>query len=233
MARRKWLYQSGAWGLIGFLLLLTGLNVWRATNRLRTITQPDSQVEDWEVYVSMGQRIGLADAPLSIVAFSDYQCQVCKAFDDQIRVLQARYKDSVTVILRHLPLPTSRHAVPAARSAVCAERAGRFIELHRLIFSLQDSLGAIPWATLASRAGVPDTNAFHLCLADEATLARLYSDRAAAEELGASVTPTLIIGNRLYRGLPQDLDRIVARAMKDVRTGRWPVTVVRVGRESE
>lgn len=110
---------------------------------------------------------------------------------------------------RHLPLPGHPFALPGARASVCASRAGRFYEMHSLLFHMQDSLGRVQWQDLAVRAGVADTVAFGACLRRTETQSRVDSDLVAGRALRAVATPTLLVNDRLYIGMPPDLARIV------------------------
>lgn len=206
------------WVLVVAALALTGFNARSAWLRTRAVTPADARVSDWYTYAAAGQEIGPSTAPVRIVVFSDYECGACGQFEAVRSRLQARYGDTLAVVVRHLPLPSSVAALPAARAAVCAGAQGRFEELHAYQFAVQDSLGQVPWTVLAVRAGITDTLGFQRCLEDPATDTVLRRDHAAAERLGTTVTPTLLIGALLYRGLPADVERIVAQQVTSHRT---------------
>ena len=212
---RPW--QIASWVLVAAVAVLSGFNVRSAIIRSRALTPPDALLTEWQEYAAVGQWIGPPTAPVTIVSFSDYQCAACRQFENALGRLREQYADSVAAVVRHLPLGKHAHAVPAARAAICAGAQGRFMELNSLLFEVQDSLGRIPWRVLATRAGVADMPAFQSCLEDAATDVTLRRDFAAAERLGTSTTPTLLVGSRLYRGVPSDLERIVAQAMEDYR----------------
>lgn len=172
-------------------------------------TQPVDSVSNWEEFSVVGSRVGPSTAAVTIVAFSDYQCPVCRRFLTNVSLVRQMYSQDVSVVWRHLPLRSHPLAVPAARAAVCAEEEGRFEEVHALLFLMQDSLGAVSWSTLAARVGIPDTIAFSACLVRTNTQSRIDSDLAAARAVHAIGTPTILVNGLEYIGSPRDLARIV------------------------
>ena len=75
----------------------------------------------------------------------------------------------------------------------------------------------IDWVDIASRVGVPDTSAFRRCLGDDEAAVRLHSDSLAAEALGITGTPLILInGWRIQGSLPEkELDELISRALKE------------------
>lgn len=67
----------------------------------------------------------------------------------------------------------------------------------------------VPWSELAVLAGVTDTSAFRACTLRGDTQLRIVRDMSAAEELHAIATPTVLVNDLLYSGVPPDLMRIV------------------------
>lgn len=83
-----------------------------------------------------GQILGSADAPVTIVEFSDFQCPYCAQVIEPLNNLIAKYPGKIRFVYRHFPL-TDIHAV-AFQSAVaseCAALQGKFWEFHALLFS--------------------------------------------------------------------------------------------------
>jgi protein-disulfide isomerase len=180
------------------------------------VTLESTTVSDWRSYAE-GQRMGPANAPVTIVEFSDFECPFCRATADRIRAIRARYPREVALVYRHYPLPYHPNAVAAARASLCAARQGRFESFHDVLFAHQDSLGEIAWSQLARAAGVPGAAAFDACLGDPAP-GDIERDLRAGGRLGVHGTPTLLINDRLIRGAPPGvLEHAVEWALRQSR----------------
>ncbi len=202
--------------LVIIAVVWTGVNVRREFLRPRPRpTSATALVDEWRSLASVGERRGHDNARVTIVVFSDYQCGSCREMERRIGVLQRKHRDALAVETRHFPLPTHPYAAPAARAAICASHQGQFASLHRLLFSTEvDSLGSKAWVEYAAAAGISDTTAFGRCLEKPEVAARVNADRQAAEWLGGFATPTFLINEELYVGLPWDFERIVAKHVK-------------------
>ena len=158
-------------------------------------------------------RKGAADAPITIVEFSDFQCPFCGRAAKDLRELVGASPE-VSLDFRHFPLDTScnanlqrqmhSNACLAAYAAECAGNQGRFWEYHDLLFENGQQLGREPrvreaLVTYAQSVGV-DVRAFTQCLDDPATHARVAADVEAAKQAGVNSTPTLFINGRLVEG---------------------------------
>ncbi|HEX7239027.1 MAG TPA: thioredoxin domain-containing protein [Longimicrobiaceae bacterium] len=176
--------------------------------------EPPRAVSDWRGYASAGHRIGPANAPLTVVAFSDFQCPFCGVLAKNLAELRRKHPGDVAVVFRHYPLGNHPHAVAAARASDCAAEQGRFEAFHDSVFFRQDSIGNVPWTRFAALAEVPDTAAFARCAAAPGPVATVARDTVAARGLEVSGTPTLLLNDMRYVGaLPLDsLEAHVRRA---------------------
>jgi predicted DsbA family dithiol-disulfide isomerase/uncharacterized membrane protein len=153
-------------------------------------------------------RKGPADAPITIVEFSDFQCPFCVRAAKDLHDLVGTSPE-VSLVFRHFPLDATcndnvkrqvhANACIAAYAAECAGMQGRFWEYHDLLFENGQRLGREALVTYAERIGL-DTHAFEQCLDDPATHARVAADVEAAGRAGVNSTPTLFINGRLVEG---------------------------------
>ena len=100
--------------------------------------------------------LGSADAPVTIIEFTDLQCPYCAAFDKQtFPKLRKAYIDTgkVRYTSRDLPLPMHPHAVPAAVAVRCAGEQDRYWEFRHAVFDAQARLPAQPYEELARGLG--------------------------------------------------------------------------------
>ena len=203
--------------VVACALVVTGLAVRRelfSAVPAAQVTAEITRVADWRSYAE-GQRIGPANARVTIVEFSDFECPFCRATAERIRAIRAKHPADVALVYRHYPLPYHANALPAARASLCAARQGRFARYHDLLFAHQDSLSTIGWPRLARAAGVARPADFERCLEDGAP-AEIERDLRAGERLGVHGTPTLLVNDRLIRGAPPGaLEDVVERALRE------------------
>lgn len=147
-----------------------------------------------------GPARGPATAPVTIVEFADFQCPYCKRAESSLHVLLEQYPDKVRLVFRNLPL-TQIHpqAQGAAEAAVCADRQGKFWEMHDAMYADQASLAPDALKDTAKRLGL-DVGQFSACLGGGASVATLGSDAKAAQDLGLSGTPYFFINGRPLDG---------------------------------
>lgn len=145
---------------------------------------------------------GAADAPVTIVEFTDYQCPFCRRFArETLPRLLERYGDRLRYVVRNFPIPSlSANALPAAEAAECAHRQGRFWEYHDALFRADGRLTATGVLALAREVGL-DPEAFGRCVNERATRDVVARDILDAWELGVAGTPTFFVNGRAVRGL--------------------------------
>lgn len=140
---------------------------------------------------------GDANAPVTIVEFSDFECPFCGRFrDNTLPLIIKNYIDTgkVKLVYRDFPLGNIHpQAMLAAQAAECANEQGRFWEYHNVIFDNQDSLSTDIYKVWASRVGL-NMSQFNSC-----TLSQKYSDEVSrdikdGQQAGVSGTPTFFIG---------------------------------------
>lgn len=179
-------------------------------------------VPNWRTYTDAGQWIGPRDATVTIVEFADFQCPACRVAATRMQALRRRYPDRVAVLYRHAPIPSHEFAAPAARASICAADQGRFEAYHDALFAHQKRIGEISWAEFADSAGVPDARAFASCIQRGGPNPVLERDQKAAERLGVTATPTLLINDQLIVGAPseEELATLVEKALLAASSSR-------------
>lgn len=148
--------------------------------------------------------LGSHTADVVVIEFSDFECPYCSRFAEQtMPALKTQYIDSgrVQLAFRHLPLANHARARPAAASAVCAARQGRFWPMHDTLFASRQRLADDDLRTHASASGL-DLGPFEACLAGDAPL-DVERDLEAARALQITGTPTFLIGRRTTGGQVQ------------------------------
>lgn len=139
---------------------------------------------------------------LVIHMFSDFECRYCaRALDTVLRVLE-QYPDEVALVYRHMPLRSHRNARAAANASIEAQRLGgdaKFWEAHDRLLEHSHQLGPETYAAIAREL---DLDAAQIQRAAETNAhgTVIAADLRTARAVGASGTPTFVIGDRVLRG---------------------------------
>jgi protein-disulfide isomerase len=149
--------------------------------------------------------IGPADAPITIVEFSDYQCPYCRRWHQEVyQPLLTAYPGQIRLVYRHLPL-TSIHpdAFSAAEASMCAGEQNAYWQFHEKLFS-SNALGGSVYSQYAQELGL-DMKTFESCLTERKYQQAVQSDLDFAVNLGVRSTPTFFINGLAIVGA-QPLD---------------------------
>ncbi len=143
--------------------------------------------------------MGPADAPVTLVEFSDFQCPFCQRVQPTVKAVMERYPGKVRHVFRQLPLDMHDQARLAAEASLCAADQGKFWQLHDWMFANQRTISG---ETLAQQAATLelDTALFEQCLASDAHVAKIEVDMAEAARLGINGTPGFLVNGRLISG---------------------------------
>jgi protein-disulfide isomerase len=175
-------------------------------------------VSNWKGYAEKGLRIGPESASVTIVEFADFQCPFCARAVDEVKGAQREHPAQVAWVFRHYPLSSHPFAQTAARAVECADRSGRFADMHDVLYANQDSIGKRSWVDFARDAGVADTAAFTQCMSntgDPTVQRRIADDVAAGHRLGVEGTPTFLVNGIAIEGYsgPGRIDSLVSAAL--------------------
>jgi protein-disulfide isomerase len=168
---------------------------------------------------------GRADAPLTLLEFTDYQCPYCRRFQAETwPALKRAYVDTgkVRFVLLDLPLDFHAGAEPAAEAAHCAAAQGGFWPMHDALLQSAASLEPRAIESLAAAQGL-NLVRFRACTTRHETRGAIERNAALARSLGMNGTPAFILGtvqggelrgNALMGSMPiADFDAAIARAM--------------------
>ena len=136
--------------------------------------QPDPPVEN--ISVGNSPATGPANAPLTIVMFSDFQCS-----------------GKIRFVVRDFPLESiHEHSFRAALAAGAANAQGKFFEYTEVLYKHQDALDDESLKKYAAELGL-NVKQFELDFNSEKTAAELRKDMADGESYGIGSTPTIFI----------------------------------------
>ncbi len=158
---------------------------------------------------------GPADAKLTIVVFSDFQCPFCGRVEPTLAELEKAYPGQVRIVWKHQPLPMHPQAIPAALAAEAAREQGKFWPMHDKLFSDQRALGPEVFSRYAREIGL-DARRFDQALAARRGEARIQDDQKLAGQVGANGTPTMFFNCRQVVGA-QPVERLRAVADEELK----------------
>jgi protein-disulfide isomerase len=144
-------------------------------------------------------RKGPADAPVTIIEYTDFQCPYCARGARTLDQVLKRYPDQVRVIFKNLPLKMHDQAEAAARAALAARRQGKFWEYHDLLFQKASVLKDDIYADLAGSLGL-NVEQFKADMTSAEVAAELRADLDRAKALGLRGTPRFLVNGVQIRG---------------------------------
>jgi protein-disulfide isomerase len=158
---------------------------------------------------------GPADAKVTVVEFSDFECPHCRDLYPILQSVEAEFPQ-VRFVFKDFPL-VSIHpwAMTAALAARCAFKSSpnAYWQLQNSIFTNQDSITADnAWDQISGYAVSAGMNvdALHACMADPATKKAIDGEIAEGKALSVESTPTLFIDGRpIVGGTKDELDQII------------------------
>jgi protein-disulfide isomerase len=167
---------------------------------------------------------GPAEAPIRVVAFSDFLCPYCRSIAGAFASYIPQSANRVVLYFKNYPLEQSCNpnvsrtihpgACNLALGAVCAQDQGKFWAYHDRVFSGPPSNPGIQdVVTLAAGAGL-DGAALLGCMNGSSARERLAAEIQEAKQGRVDATPTVFInGRRLPRinDFVQTVDREAAR----------------------
>lgn len=170
--------------------------------------EPVEELENpHEIVADVDHAIGSADAPVTLVKYSDFQCPACQASAVVLEEVRSQYsEDELQFVYRHSPfLP---QAFDAARATEAAHQQGEFWAMHDLLFARLDD-----WSGSTNARSVFDDYAEELGLDVEQfsddfedASSRVERDVAIRNQLEITATPTFFINGERIQQNPGSID---------------------------
>jgi protein-disulfide isomerase len=143
---------------------------------------------------------GSAQAAVTIVEFSDFQCPACVTAEPLAKKILEKYNDRMRFVYRHFPLTQSHPlAFGAAQAAEAAGLQGKFWEMHARLFEKSPALEPENLKTYASELGL-DMEKFNKDFESDAVRQKVLDDQADGNRAGINSTPTFFINGVKYSG---------------------------------
>jgi protein-disulfide isomerase len=152
---------------------------------------------------------GLADAPVTLVEYGDYECPYCGMAYPIVKDVQARLGDQLRFVFRNFPIANAHpHAEHAAEAAEAAGAQDKFWAMHDRLYEHQQQLADADLLDHASALGLA-IDRFAEDLAKHRFAERVQEDFLSGVRSGVNGTPTFFINGRRHDG-PWDADSLSA-----------------------
>lgn len=158
---------------------------------------------------------GPADARVTLVEFSDFQCPHCRQLYEAMKTLGPRYPQ-IRIVFKDLPIAAIHPwAETAALGGRCAymQSPDAFWQIHDALFENQDFISAANvWERLVELAGQTglDKESFKACLTSPEAAKAIEANIEDAKVLSVNSTPTVFVNGRpVVGGDPTTLQQYI------------------------
>ena len=152
---------------------------------------------------------GPADAPVTIVEFSDFQCPYCRrSFETVIPQILKNYvaQGKVRFVYKHFAF-LGQESIWAAEASECAADQGKFWEYHDELFKKAGMAGGENAGYFTKDGLIQYADALNLdmprftsCILGDLTLSRVNQDLQEGRSLNVRSTPTFFVNQTLLIG---------------------------------
>ncbi len=142
--------------------------------------------------------LGAADAKVTIIEFSDFECPYCRRVQPTLKRLLKEYEGQVRLVFRDFPLSFHKNAHKAAEAAQCAGDQGKFWPYHDKLFEQT----ALAPADLKKYAGEMelDLDKFSACLDSGKYTQEVEKDMQDGQAVGVNSTPSFFVNGQPLSG---------------------------------
>jgi len=166
---------------------------------------------------------GPANAAVTLVEFSDFQCPFCIAATPQLDSVLKAYPSQVRLVFKEFPLDSHAQAPLAAAAALAAQKQGKFWPMYDGLFAQKGNLSRRGVLALAASIGL-EMKRFQADLDSAEVKRAVEQDMTDGEHIGVDSTPTLFLNGQRYNGpitlaaLKPVLDKEMKHPSKPVKT---------------
>jgi protein-disulfide isomerase len=162
--------------------------------------QPPKLLEDPVTIPTAGSPFrGPADASITLVEFSDFQCPYCSLAVAKLDAVLEAYPGKIKLVFKQFPLDTHPQASLAAAAAIAAHHQGKFWPMHDALFAHRRELSRANILALAKNVGL-DMKRFEADLESPDTKKTIAKDTEDGDRAGVEGTPSVYINGRKYNG---------------------------------
>ncbi len=159
---------------------------------------------------------GGANAPVTIVEFTDYECPSCAFSQPALDEVVKEFGDKVKLVARDYPLSMHAHAAKAAEAAEAAREQGKYWEYTALLFQNQGKLEIENLKQYATQLQL-DRKKFDEALDSGKFADKVQRDLQDGYKIGVNSTPSVFInGKRVRDRTKESLKAAIEAALKEL-----------------
>src|ERR1035437_760772 len=143
---------------------------------------------------------GPADAKVTIVEFSDFQCPYCAKAAIEAEAVVQKFPKDVKLVFKQFPLEDHSQAALAAEASLAAQAQGKFWPLHDKMYANFRSINRARILMWATESGL-DMKRFRADLDAHKYAARVHTEEQEGEVAGVEGTPTFYINGKRFNGV--------------------------------
>ncbi|HGM5050143.1 TPA: DsbA family protein [Serratia marcescens] len=196
-------------------ILAQAVDAWQQQTAGQQISQAIKQNAKTLYQDPASPRLGAANAELTLVTFTDYNCPYCKRFDPMLEKIVKQYPD-VALVVKLLPFK-GESSVSSARVALTTwqQHPEQFWALHQRLMAKKGFHDKASIAAAQEKTGVKTV------APSEQSMTTLRTNMALAEQLGVQGTPATLIGDRMLPGAVsyEELETIVKQQLAKANHG--------------
>ncbi len=135
-----------------------------------------------------------ADAKVTVVEFSDFECPFCALAKPMLEAL-VKARPAVRVCYAPFPLAMHAHAVIAAQAVLFARDNGKFWPMHDALFDNQQTISEETILKLAAKVGL-DAAALKKVFVQNKYLEEITAFKESGKAANLESTPTMLFNGR-------------------------------------
>lgn len=196
-------------------ILAQAVDAWQQQTAGQQISQAIKQNAKTLYQDPASPRLGAANAKLTLVTFTDYNCPYCKRFDPMLEKIVKQYPD-VALVVKLLPFK-GESSVSSARVALTTwqQHPDQFWALHQRLMAKKG------FHDNASIAAAQEKTGVKAVAPSEQSMSTLRTNMELAEQLGVQGTPATLIGDRMLPGAVsyEELEAMVKQQLAKANNG--------------
>ncbi len=142
---------------------------------------------------------GPANAKITLVEFSDFQCPYCAVAVANLNSILAKHPTDVRLVFKQFPLDIHSQAAYAAEAALAANAQGKFWPLHDKMYANFRSLSPDRITEWAKELGL-DMVRFYMDMKSGKYKPVVEKELDQGEQAGVLGTPTVFVNGKHYNG---------------------------------
>lgn len=164
----------------------------------RIIAEPPPVLDDPVTISIAGDPVrGPANAKVTVVEFSDFQCPYCSKAVAESKALMRQFPNDVRMVFKQFPLEDHSQAEFGAEAALAAQAQGKFWEMHDMIYAGYPDLSRATVLGYARKLGL-DMNRFTSEVDTHKYAARVHAEEQQGEDVGVGGTPTFFLNGKKF-----------------------------------